>query len=449
MHLHRNRLILSVLITLLILTLAACGGGDDESGTIPMPEPEIEQPAPEPEPQPEPEPEAEPQPDPEPEPELPDISTLPTPKRPDAITHYRGDRETVTGYLSDVLENTTVKRFTGTPLLVLGETVAQGDIDIIRRVVGNLNDVLPEDNGIRLETSMRTSPNDSASAGEIILHLVDSCAGQVICVVEGSTAGVTTYNDDVAANDVGSYGAEIVIDKALLSPIFGNPDELEHLLLHELLHALGLRGHVRQSLMSAINEYGLSDMQPSDRDGLTALYTLDEDDGVTDLGDWEIANHSIEGTMLVPFHLQDIVFGARLRDGQIEAYVDGPMAPPLTGNGMATWGGALLGLTPEQATVAGDAHLSVNLDDMTGRADFTSLEAWNGAPGDPGTGATWGDGRLGYTIAVTGSTFTQTGGDAGALNGVFFGSRHEGMGGTLERDDLTAAFGGIDSFWSD
>lgn len=32
--------------------------------------------------------------------------------------------------------------------------------------------------------------------------------------------------------------------------------------------------------------------------------------------------------------------------------------------------------------------------------------------------------------------------DDGFLTGAFFGHAHEGMGGTLERDDLTAALGG-------
>ena len=86
---------------------------------------------------------------------------------------------------------------------------------------------------------------------------------------------------------------------------------------------------------------------------------------------------------------------------------------------------------------------------MTGRADFTRLETWDGEPGAPGTGAVWNAGRLGYTIAVAGNAFSQTGGDAGTLRGVFFGERHIGMGGTLERQDLTAAFGGINAFWND
>ena len=100
---------------------------------------------------------------------------------------------------------------------------------------------------------------------------------------------------------------------------------------------------------------------------------------------------------------------------------------------MATWTGALLGFSRRQP-VAGDARIGVNLGTMAGRADFTSLEYH-------GLGTVWGDGDLAYSIAVDGNTFRETGGDDGRLTGIFTGATHEGAAGTLERPDLTAAFG--------
>ena len=81
---------------------------------------------------------------------------------------------------------------------------------------------------------------------------------------------------------------------------------------------------------------------------------------------------------------------------------------------------------------------------MLGTAEFTGLEQWAAetALGAPGTGAVWNDGDLRYTIKVRGNTFVQTGGDAGTVTGAFFGPAHEGMGGVLRRDDLSAGFGG-------
>ena len=41
--------------------------------------------------------------------------------------------------------------------------------------------------------------------------------------------------------------------------------------------------------------------------------------------------------------------------------------------------------------------------------------------------------------ATTGET--SSGGDTGTVNGQFYGTGHEGVAGSVERDDLIAAFG--------
>ena len=87
----------------------------------------------------------------------------------------------------------------------------------------------------------------------------------------------------------------------------------------------------------------------------------------------------------------------------------------------------------------------VQLNTLTGDLDFTDMERWEtgAAPGQIGTGTRWGDGDLHYAIEVTGNSFWRTweSGDAGAVRGTFIGVAHEGMAGTLKRDDLDAAFG--------
>ena len=141
-------------------------------------------------------------------------------------------------------------------------------------------------------------------------------------------------------------------------------------------------------------------------------------------------------------------FGVALTNGYVEPWAYGyapstDLANNRNLSDSATWEGALLGLTPSAEAVAGDAEIGVNLGTLAGRADFTSLETWaaEAAPGEAGTGTTWLDGDLGYLIAVAGNTFRETGGDAGRLTGIFTGASHEGVAGTLERSDLTAAFG--------
>ena len=72
----------------------------------------------------------------------------------------------------------------------------------------------------------------------------------------------------------------------------------------------------------------------------------------------------------------------------------------------------------------------------------TDLGPWAGAPGLASSGTTWLDGDLNYTVRVEGNTFGRTGGGEGRITGVFSGANHEGMAGTLTRDDLRAGFAG-------
>ena len=140
-------------------------------------------------------------------------------------------------------------------------------------------------------------------------------------------------------------------------------------------------------------------------------------------------------------------FGVALRNGYGEPWaygdlLDGDLADSTVLSGWVTWTGTLLGLTPDAASVRGDARVGIDLELMSGRVDFTDLESWAGVPLAAGTGRTWGDGSLGYAVAVSGNTFRETDGDVGRLSGVFTGIFHEGVPGILERPDLTAAFGG-------
>ena len=192
---------------------------------------------------------------------------------------------------------------------------------------------------------------------------------------------------------------------------------------------------------------------PLDRAALLAAYgRLDpgaQPDELTaeNLGSWTDRSFHLRGD--VDFPGGGASFGVASGNGLIQPWASGPtpwtnLADNETLSGSATWNGALLGITSSSETVAGDASLSVNLASLDGRIDFTGMEKWevNEAPGAAGSGTTWGDGDLGYTIEVRGNTFIQTGGDDGYVTGAFFGAAHEAMGGVLERADLSAGFGG-------
>ena len=237
-------------------------------------------------------------------------------------------------------------------------------------------------------------------------------------------------------------------------------DGLERLgvIAHEIIHLLG-RNHVDANrfpgtIMVAGGSEELTEhiLHPLDREALLAAYDhlepgTAQDDLASDLGDWTDTSLHVRGA--VDIEGGEIAFGTALRNGLAQPWATGPsphtnLADNAALSGSVAWSGRLLGLTPDAEAVAGAAHLSVDLATLTGSADFTGLEQWaaDAAPGALGTGTMWHDGDLGYAIEVRGNTFVQTGGDDGTVTGAFFGPAHEGMGGVLERDDLSAGFGG-------
>ena len=224
-------------------------------------------------------------------------------------------------------------------------------------------------------------------------------------------------------------------------------------LVHEMLHSLGLQGHVDAPAFQDSNMYNawfrLDGSLPAiDAAALQALYTRlgeetePEDLSVSSLGAWSRETVHLGGA------LDGVAFGVRHSNGVSMPWTSG--AEPSTAladnnslSGIATWTGGLLGFTPALEAVGGNAELSVDLGTMDGRAEFTELQSWaaGAAPGALGTGAQWNTGHLGYTIAVAGNYLRSTGGDDGTVNGQFYGTGHGSVAGSLERDDLTAAFG--------
>ena len=228
-------------------------------------------------------------------------------------------------------------------------------------------------------------------------------------------------------------------------------------LVHEIIHALG-RYHPDAArfpgsiMNNPISSYGVPGhiLHPLDSEALLAVHGRVEastppDSIFSELGPWSSASMHIKGN--IPG--MDAAFGVALRNGLARPWAYGPVPDSFLADnsalsGTVSWTGRLLGLTPARESVGGAADLSVILETLNGWIDFTGLESWlvNMAPGAVGTGITWGDAALRYTIGVSGNTFVETGGDEGTVTGAFFGPSHEGMGGVLERYDLNATFGG-------
>ena len=227
------------------------------------------------------------------------------------------------------------------------------------------------------------------------------------------------------------------------------------LIVHELIHAIGMNGHPEpEGFPASVMSY-TDDAMPghvlfaADREMLLASYSVLEPgasaEQIEDLGPWEDTSSHLRGDI----ESIGVSFGVASRNGLGQPWASGPMPwTDLADNAIlsekVTWSGRILGFTPALEAVVGAADLAIEVETLGGQLDFTELEYWeaNAAPGLAGSGKSWDDGDLQYLLNVQGNTFVQTGGDEGTVTGVFFGAEHQAMGGVLERTDLTAAFGG-------
>ena len=346
----------------------------------------------------------------------------------------------------------TVRLADGTPPALIDETI---------RVVQAINAALPVDWQLEVNRDPAPAGTVTPSKGEILVAFAreedwpQEAAPPIdenIGLAEPLFAVAPTGDPDAPFRiEIG--GGRVFVDHT-------RTEGLERLgvIAHELIHLLG-RGHVDadrfpRTIMVGGGSEELSPhiLHPLDREALLAVYGHLEPGTAPgriadELGDWSGTSLHVQGA--IDIEDGEISFGAALRNGLSQPWATGP-SPHTTLedntalSGSVSWAGRLLGLTPDAEAVAGAADLSLDLTKLTGWVEFAGLEQWaaNAALGALGTGTTWNDGDLRYDIEVRGNTFVQTGGDAGTVTGAFFGPAHEGMGGVLERDDLSAGFGG-------
>ena len=326
---------------------------------------------------------------------------------------------------------------------VEGTTVEQ--IDEIVRAVQLLNANLPSD----FQLALASTPVDAATdAAAVDANTLPS--HQILVEYDRREDWEISHEgepDGVAL--VADVGGTIVAARVWVDHTRSN--NTMETLVHELIHTLG-RLHpdparfpdtIMKPTGGGVAGYVL---HPLDQEALLAVYgTLQAGDTpadiATDLGPWDDESTHLRGD------LGSLAFGAAPRNGLVRPWAAGPrpgadLADNAELTGSASWVGRLLGLTPTGEAVAGGAEMTVDLASLGGDLDFTELESWAGAPGLAGTGAMWRDGDLSYQVSVRGNLFRRVGGDNGHITGAFFGASHEGMGGTLVRDDLSAGFAG-------
>ncbi len=438
----------------IILFLVGCGGGGGNSGMqgipqVPMPEQDPIPQMPEQNP-------------------VPPSSTLSTISDHDnTIIRYGEIQDGPSGpFLQDFLHEATgglVLRHRRSPLISLAEGTTAQQQHYAEEAIALVNTALPYDFKIQL-SSNRVPARQRANVpnGQIYLEFAPRHEWQLLTGSSSTAVGTTQYSMFRLHPDrpeEARLSSHIWIDRDWLERT--QKENIPVLLSHELLHAMGFLSHVDSNrfpsvmLHDRIARLSTRPNQPEgilfplDRDGLLALYgRLNVGDSPNDLGPWDSASIHIRGDM----HLTEdqwISFGVRARNGFVLPWTYGlPPNMALEANtslsGNVSWSGQAVGFTMNKEALMGNVGLTINLSTLTGDLGFNGLEYWapDTAPGIIGSGMTWNDGDLAYSVRVTGNTFQRTGGDEGIVTGSFYGSNHEAMGGTLERPDMAVGFGG-------
>ena len=343
-----------------------------------------------------------------------------------------------------------VQRFTETPPTIhLRPGTNEELTSVAVRAVQIINAALPSN--WQLSFSERTATIDANGVPAI---------GQIL-IEFGARETWTDHDPIPASSDTGgsserwiTNGYRIDMGRVWADHTRARDDQILSVVIHEILHVLGrehpMTGLFPDTIMNPyVNGVEGHELHPLDREALNAiyyspagLYTVNEFIA-TDLGYWAHDSLQVLGRFSVPGGTAS--FGTASSVAGHRAWAFGPTpATTLANNraisGTARWGGMMAGITTDPLdpqTIGAAADLSVDLADLDGRLDFTQMRYLRD------TSIVWGDGDLGYSIEVRGNTFVQTGGDAGIVTGAFFGTSHEGMGGSLERSDLTAAFGAV------
>ena len=353
-------------------------------------------------------------------------------------------------------------RFASPPVVRVDERASDRERAIAAHAVALINRALPYDQHLIIGED--APAGDGANWREGIPHVPD---GEIfVYFLPGRTNAFPNYSAAVAHHRMeleydadqerlerkGVRAGATEMESAYFRV---RPDHLAvDVLVHELLHTMGFayahpdRDRFSPSVMNSTSIRPDGSLPSIDAAGLQALYlrlgeeTEPEDLSISSLGAWSRETIHLRGG------LGNIAFGVRHSNGASMPWTAG--AEPSTAlednsrlSGTTTWNGGLLGFTPDLEVVGGNAELSVDLSTMNGRAEFTELQSWaaGAVPGELGTGSQWNTGHLGYTITIAGNYLRTTGGDGGTVNGQFYGAGHEGVAGSLEREDLTAAFG--------
>lgn len=310
--------------------------------------------------------------------------------------------------------------------------------------VGVLNDALPPEFQIRWGGPATRS---TVSRGEILVSLegrssiAANCgAGALACAFPSLNRALVRLPDDMDM-------AELIYPRSII--------------VHELLHALGVRGHVDSvefpdSILGTYGGYipnGRHIISKIDREVLQIMYMSQLTAIYNDWGEWSDTSFHL----MVESEDEAMRFGVALFNGLPQPWARGDLpetelADNRSLRGRASWKGALVGFSGPSPLVGG-AELQVNMatlaiPDSEHDLRFRNIAYLNRfeTPDRSATAPLWFSARdIDYKIKVFGNAFLNVQGpgqEEGWITGGFMGAEHEHMAGTVKRTDMVAAFGG-------
>ena len=313
-----------------------------------------------------------------------------------------------------------------------------------------LNDALPPEFQIVYAGTQDTFFLDDIAfvyPGQIVVSLEDRTSISINC---GATA--------VACASTGSSKALVRLPDDMDTSEFTYPRSV---IVHELLHALGISGHVDSiefpdSIMGTAGEYipnARHIISKIDREVLQIMYMSQLTDDYNDWGEWTDTSFHLMGQR----EDEAMQFGVALFNGLPQPWARGTYPhsrladnPGLVGR--ATWTGRLVGFSGP-SPLGGQAELEVDLrtvadeeseHDLRFRDIFYVSRIEN--TDRTSTSSRWFSTRnIDYKVSVIDNTFANViaeGYEEGWVDGAFMGEEHEHMAGTVKRTDMVGAFGG-------